>query len=712
MNPGHPFPEAGQASPDLAKENQSLKESLAKAEAELQQLKQKLAQKNAMLDGFSEGLLLMDDKFLECNEAACRIWSCEEKDIIGYFASDFAPDFQPDGTPSFESAQGKVKQALRGDRQRFEWVDTRKDGVIINTEVALNRVRVHGHDYVLATFRDITERKALEAERADMMKFMENQISERTAELVRYNQALSREINQRIEVEKDLERAYQELSQIFETSGEGLVVVDADYTISKANKAFLDLSGRKPEDVMRRTCQNMLPCKHCGNGDCIIDEALSGKDFVSKDIDCLRAGKEEVTCIVTCAAMRNRQGEASSAVANFRDVTEHRRWITMLENSEELHRVILENISDAVFITDDYGEFCFISANVEKIFGLTVEQAQELGNIKRLLPQVPLQDELMDKNEEINNLEMIISSLGAEDRTLNLRIKKVNIQGGTHLITCQDISEKKRMEEEAKREYEQLVQAGKLVSLGILVSGVAHEVNNPNNFILLNSSLLGKVWEDTKPILDEYYEEQGDFLLGNLDYATVREKLPNLFKGINQGAHRIKRIVTGLKDYARQGSRGMNEVLSINQVVQAALTLLANQIKKTTNEFIVNYGMGIPHFLGNFQKVEQVIINVVQNSLDALTDSGQSICVQTNYDKTQRLIRVTVKDQGKGIDPKDLPHIQDPFFTTKRTCGGTGLGLAISSRIIEEHLGFTRISSRKGYGTTVEICFPVRSEAS
>ena len=105
-------------------------------------LEKKLEKYEAIFQGLSDGILLIDDKLTECNKEACQIWRCEKEDIIGFFPSDFAPLLQPDGGKSYEIAQAKISEALRGNIQKFEWKDIRRDGIAIDTEVTLSKIDV------------------------------------------------------------------------------------------------------------------------------------------------------------------------------------------------------------------------------------------------------------------------------------------------------------------------------------------------------------------------------------------------------------------------------------------------------------------------------------------------------------------------------------------------------------------------------------------
>jgi C4-dicarboxylate-specific signal transduction histidine kinase len=252
--------------------------------------------------------------------------------------------------------------------------------------------------------------------------------------------------------------------------------------------------------------------------------------------------------------------------------------------------------------------------------------------------------------------------------------------------------------------------ASKMVALGTLVSGVAHEVNNPNNFIMLNSPILKEAWENAMPILEKYYEENGDFILGGMNYSEMRTNIPTLFTGISDGAKRIKQIVADLKNYVRDNTADLTQSVDINEVLKSAVSLLSNMIKKSTNQFTIEYDENSPLLKGNFQRLEQVMINLIQNACQALPDSQKGIFVSVKFDKERSNTVVSVRDEGMGIAPEEIVNITDPFFTTKQDSGGVGLGLSISSKIVEEHGGSMHFSSEIGAGTTVEIILPIDPE--
>ncbi len=263
-----------------------------------------------------------------------------------------------------------------------------------------------------------------------------------------------------------------------------------------------------------------------------------------------------------------------------------------------------------------------------------------------------------------------------------------------------------RRTEELALQQQQLIQADKMTSLGILVSGVAHEINNPSSLLLLNLPLLKEVCGDAEEILDAWHREHGEFYLGGLEYSRMREELPAMLDDMLAGSHRIKRIVDDLRDFARQGPAELSEPVSLNEVAEASVRLVDNTIRSSTDHFEVQFAEQLPIIRGNAQRIEQVVINLIVNACQALSSRDQSVSMRTFYRSGSGAVVLEIRDQGCGIAAEHLSRLQDPFFTTKRESGGTGLGLSVSSGIVQEHGGSLEFDSGPGGGTCVTLSFP------
>lgn len=270
-----------------------------------------------------------------------------------------------------------------------------------------------------------------------------------------------------------------------------------------------------------------------------------------------------------------------------------------------------------------------------------------------------------------------------------------------------DITSLKKAQEAAAIRQQQLIQADKMASLGVLISGIAHEINNPNNYILLNIQLFQKIWKDAVPILEDYFKTNGDFVLAGMLYGRASGKINKSLEGILNGSERIQNIVSSLTDYAKLDPGKFDDEIDINKIVDMAITITNNLIKKSTNKFYVKYAKECPKIRGSLQQLEQVVINLITNSCQSLNNKNAAIKVSTAVNQNNQ-VELRVEDEGEGIKQKDLKHIMDPFFTTKRDSGGTGLGLSISYNIIKNHGGELSLQSEVSKGTSAVVTLPIK----
>jgi PAS domain S-box-containing protein len=391
----------------------------------------------------------------------------------------------------------------------------------------------------------------------------------------------------------------------------------------------------------------------------------------------------------------------------------NRAQAALLE-SEDKFRSLTASALDGIILMDHEGNISYWNEAATKIFGYSAAEAinqpiHALIGLRRPDGEAGLVhlDSVEDNPDMGGTLELIGRHRNGHEIPVELSLSSARINNKWHAIwIVRDISERKKSEERARKQQQQLLHADKMISLGLLVSGVAHEINNPNSIALLNLSMLARAWESVKPILDEYYEDNGDFTVAGLEYTEMRRQLPRLCSELEESAVRIKQIVKDLKDYARQEAGGMMIEVDVNEVVRSAVRLTTNVIHKSTSRFTVEYADELPPVRGNRQRLIQVVINLLQNSCEALRGHDDSITVLTRYNAEKDGVEIVVEDTGAGIDPEVINKVTDPFFTTKRTMGGTGLGLSVSAGIVKEHHGLMSFSSTPGKGTRVVIVLP------
>jgi PAS domain S-box-containing protein len=268
-----------------------------------------------------------------------------------------------------------------------------------------------------------------------------------------------------------------------------------------------------------------------------------------------------------------------------------------------------------------------------------------------------------------------------------------------------DITAVKEAQAEARRRTEELAQADKMAALGTLVAGVGHEINNPANFISLNAPLLKGFWESALPVIEERAAAEPGFTLNQLPWERVRLLVPKLFSGIEEGIDRIRRIVGDLRDFARPDP-GAYQPVHLGRVVVAATAITRHATAKATRHLQCRLANDLPPVLGSFQKLEQVVVNLLLNACQALPGPDRAVSIETRLDPDGRQILLIVADEGVGIPAEHLARLGEPFFTTRRDRGGTGLGVSVTRRIVEEHGGRLAYASTPGQGTTVTVSLP------
>ncbi|HSW64152.1 MAG TPA: ATP-binding protein [Dissulfurispiraceae bacterium] len=328
---------------------------------------------------------------------------------------------------------------------------------------------------------------------------------------------------------------------------------------------------------------------------------------------------------------------------------------------------------------------------------------------------------LFAEPNEFDNLQQIICTVPPSERSyvmtyyrddgsksiLRFHANVIRMNAG-NLIYCsfRDIGEEIRLKEEMRFRQAQLIHANKMGALGMLVSSVAHEISNPNNFIMHNIQILAETWKDALPIVREYYQEHGDYYVGGIPLSEFNEVIPRLAYGIHDGSERIRRIVENLREFVRSDRSRLDDSIDLSVVVANAVALMQAEIARNTGAFEVLCGDSIPCIRGSAQKLEQVVINLVLNALQSLSHREQRVCIAVSHDAGLDQVVLSVSDEGIGMTEQVKSRILEPFYSTKLERGGTGLGLYISHSIIREHKGAVFFTSEPGSGTTVTVRLP------
>lgn len=332
-------------------------------------------------------------------------------------------------------------------------------------------------------------------------------------------------------------------------------------------------------------------------------------------------------------------------------------------------------------------------------------------------------------------METVILSLALADRINTLKKEKEASQAqalremerNQQLIEQQNIVLEQKVEErtaelektltDLRQTQSQLVAAEKLASLGQLTAGIAHEINNPINFVSSNIEPLKADIKDLIQLLNLYKEKAKQLRLDDFKSAEAFEQeidleytiseIDTLMKGIREGADRTTEIVSSLRTFSRSDEFSLQTV-DINDTIDSAITILKNNIGQI--QVLKDYG-ALPEIEGYAGKLNQAIMNVLNNSIQAIKEYHENEKDGTIIIQSELLgewIKISISDNGSGIAEEIIDRVFEPFFTTKEVGKGTGLGLSITYGIIEQHHGKIYVEEHRQGGTKITIELPIK----
>lgn len=402
---------------------------------------------------------------------------------------------------------------------------------------------------------------------------------------------------------------------------------------------------------------------------------------------------------------------------------------TELEQSQQFIQSVLSSMSDVLLVCDGKGHIEQVNDALCELVGRNAEQLQGL----------PLDDLLADP-ESITATRTAMKAATSEREGTGVEIRLANRNGqpvpvdanctarlgssGKQVGTVwvgRPMAELKRAyqalqtaHDTLKRTQQQLVHSEKMASLGQLVAGVAHELNNPISFVLGNVHALRKYGDRLQTYMaamhDNQPREELDALHEQLRIAHLLADLPSLIEGTIEGAQRTSDIVKGLKRFSAMDAEE-RETLDMSEVIDRAIHWVQ---KGTRKPITVHWSSPAEHYvLGNSGQLLQVLMNLLQNAYDALDASDQpNPQVWVAIDQQDDMVTTTVRDNGPGIPQDILTRIFDPFFSTKPAGKGTGLGLSISYGIVEQHDGHLRAANHADGGAEFVLWLPVAGRDS
>ncbi|HAN19436.1 MAG: hypothetical protein A2X13_02060 [Bacteroidetes bacterium GWC2_33_15] len=538
------------------------------------------------------------------------------------------------------------------------------------------------------------------------------------------------DITDRVKAEEEIKQSNELFKTLVDSNSNAITLIGLDGHYIMVNNAFANQIGLTKEKIIGKKTTDFDFYGNPDNNKKILDELFSKGYIGNHEITATRNGKTyNLLIYASIVDINNTKAILSSIV----DITDRKKLENKLKESETLFKLMVDMVPYSIVISDSNNRYSFVNrAFLEKfqfelndVLGKTPDElgfevdntslqkySKELRNKGKVLNlEFPI---LSPKKEKIYTLYSsqpiiiddkphIISStvnittqklLENQLKEYNQRLEYIVKERTEELQTANEelqstneelYNQRENLEltlKKLKDAQEQLIQTEKMASLGILTAGVAHEINNPINYIY-NGSMA----------IENYIKEK---------FPDHAESLKPLFNAINTGIARTTNIIKSLNNYSRT-NENTNSECNIHDIIDNCLTMLFNQYKNRIQIF-KKYAKDLPQFKANESTLHQLFINVLTNAIQAIEGEGK-ISIKTSI--TNNNIEIHITDTGKGISTENLKHIYDPFFTTKDPGKGTGLGLSIVQRIIQEHKGTIQCKSQLNKGTEIIVYLPI-----
>ncbi len=465
--------------------------------------------------------------------------------------------------------------------------------------------------------------------------------------------------------------------QTFDSITELVTVHNAAGEITAANNAMLELTGLNADEVPGVLPERLFPqrgeevteaVKHC----LVTGESLPAEDHLSAD---QQIHQVQITPI------KDARGVVTGCVRVARDVTTARRAADRIAQSEGRYRELAEGANDVIYTHDLLGNFLYVNRRAVDVFGHSRREFAQLRFLDLVVPEeaARAKDYITDLVAGAEGEQSEFPMLARDGSVVVLQLGATLMRRdgqpvGVHGI-ARDVTAEKQL-------TEQLLQYERLASVGTLIAGIAHELNNPLT------------------VITGYVE----LLRSGLSESRVDEALAT----IAEQAERCRAMAQDLLGFARRPEDHLTR-MDVNRAVRGVLDLQAYDLRSTNVRVETDLDPHLPEVLTEHGQLQQVIYNLVSNAHDAMAEEGGILTITTGVSDGN--VVFTIADTGSGIPPALLPKIFEPFFTTKARGEGTGLGLSICQNIVQIYGGTISAANRPDGGAAFTVALPPAAHA-
>jgi len=533
-------------------------------------------------------------------------------------------------------------------------------------------------------------------------------------ELERKVTELEKEVERLRSIEETMREREEQHRTLFEAAPDVVYTISGeDRSITSLNPAFERLTGWPRAEWLGKPFIEIVHPDDRSVAIETFEKCLRGETQLPYELRLLSKSGEYLIGEFT-STPHVKGGKAVGELGIARDITERKQMEEQLKLSESRYKDLFENSGTSILIVDQHGKYLLVNRTAAKVFGKSPEEM--IGkSMFDLLPEATVKKYLEANRRLIQTggrreyEDTFMSQEGEKIFRIIDRYLK-DTEGRNYAIQSSAIDITDRVMAERQREglQSELFQAQKMESLGILVAGVAHEINNPINTIMNNTPLLQRIWKDMQPIMEARAKDDPCRRYGGLTYEFIKDNLEQLISDIDISANRVAAIVKGLKDFSRKTTSSEKQQVNINTTVENAVRLAGTSLQNSGIVLLIDLEPGVPAIMANQQNLEQIILNLIINAVQAIDHDHGNIKITTGYKKKTGMIVLSVEDNGKGIDPAISDKIFDPFFTGRQEEGGTGLGLAITHSLVKANNGSISFDSQKGKGALFSVSFATR----